>query len=100
MSMPIQPPVWHHRSIPPGATRDEEGYIIEPPDTSDTSTWFGRRMKELGEGNKLQAEAQRALGFQVYPGEPGKPPEQMNFYQQAQVSRNFEKLSCGECNII
>ena len=85
---------WHARPIPPEAPKDEKGqvvrndkgYYIEPPAKHNEASWFGRKMKALDESNRTNADIQRNMGYQVYQGDPGKPPEYMNQHEHSQSS--------------
>jgi hypothetical protein len=84
---------WQLRPLPENPVRDDRGFVIEPLPNTDLNTWQGRFIRRLAEVNERDAETQRRLGYQVYPGDPGRHPYIMSDYEQGQAMRE----TCGSC---
>jgi len=87
-------PKWTALPTPEGSTFDKNGYVEPPKTNPDTSTWSGRAVKALEEGNEARAIKQRALGYKVYDQDPGKDPYEMNPYEQSQCTGPFVDNTC------
>jgi hypothetical protein len=96
MTAPL--PSWQLRPLPTEYTRNDDGYVVEPPYKGDDSSWWGRRVIELDKCNRINANIQRKLGYQVYPDEPGQHPSRMTDYEKCMASEGLRQVSW--CTII
>ena len=92
MASPLQ---WNYRPKPEDGVRDSKGYMHEPKREHDESSWSRRKVKQLAEANEKVAENQRRMGYQVYEGDPGKPPYQMSHHEQIEASKPLYQSICN-----
>ena len=90
----MQPTQWHLRVPSSNAYVDERGYTVEPPVEIDESSWWGSTLADIEKANRETLEIQRQMGYQVFPGDPGRPPEQMSHYEQCKASAPLYNKIC------
>lgn len=82
------------RHTPDDAQFDSNGYVIPPKGEWGTTTWAGRFMTNLGNGESRMIEKQREMGYKVYDKDPGNYPTYMPLHQQNEINKVFWETVC------